>query len=163
MIKKSTKTQILKAKKLARKSFWTNKFSKKIVTIHKQFTKSAITKILNRIDRAIYQIKSRSKKHNVEFNLSVEQLRKLTYDCYGTNCLFCDKIITISNYVYDHIIPVAKGGKSVIDNLQLLCKSCNTRKGSLDQDNFKLLLDWLDTMPLDFKNDVLTKLSGGRR
>ncbi|MDD3841546.1 MAG: HNH endonuclease [Bacilli bacterium] len=30
----------------------------------------------------------------------------------------------------DHIVPIAKGGKSTYDNLQTLCHRCNSAKGS---------------------------------
>ena len=33
--------------------------------------------------------------------------------------------------VLDHVIPVAKGGASKLDNLQLLCAVCNRIKGKL--------------------------------
>lgn len=31
---------------------------------------------------------------------------------------------------YDHVIPVALGGATTVENLQLLCGSCNRRKGA---------------------------------
>lgn len=30
----------------------------------------------------------------------------------------------------DHVIPVSRGGKSVMDNLQTLCEDCNCGKGN---------------------------------
>lgn len=45
---------------------------------------------------------------------------------YGNVCLKCGK----SGVTMDHIIPVSKGGRHEIDNLQPLCGSCNSSKGT---------------------------------
>lgn len=43
----------------------------------------------------------------------------------------CKKCSSTENMTIDHIVPIAKGGKNELSNLQLLCKSCNSRKGAL--------------------------------
>lgn len=47
---------------------------------------------------------------------------------YGVRCLNCG---AETRLVIDHILPVAKGGLSEPDNLQLLCAECNRLKGKL--------------------------------
>lgn len=46
----------------------------------------------------------------------------------GPRCLNCGREETL---VIDHILPVAKGGLSSPENLQLLCSECNTLKHKL--------------------------------
>ncbi|MFA6549634.1 MAG: HNH endonuclease [Candidatus Margulisiibacteriota bacterium] len=41
----------------------------------------------------------------------------------------CKKCGTTENLSIDHIIPINKGGKHGVDNFQILCISCNCRKG----------------------------------
>ncbi|MCI0708899.1 MAG: HNH endonuclease [Chloroflexi bacterium] len=45
---------------------------------------------------------------------------------YGERCLGCG---AVDEMVIDHIVPIARGGLSEPDNLQLLCKTCNRLKG----------------------------------
>jgi 5-methylcytosine-specific restriction endonuclease McrA len=48
-------------------------------------------------------------------------------DQYGCRCAYCktEKDITI-----DHIVPLVKGGTHTKSNVQPLCRSCNSKKGS---------------------------------
>lgn len=48
-----------------------------------------------------------------------------------TNGELCANCGNVENLVVDHILPIAKGGMSEIDNLQLLCAECNRIKGKL--------------------------------
>ena len=57
---------------------------------------------------------------------SKPRVRKLVYDKYGGCCLCCG---SDNELQIDHVIPVSMGGENKIDNLQLLCKSCNVKKG----------------------------------
>ena len=54
-------------------------------------------------------------------------IRSRIYTRDGRKCKQCGAEHGLS---IDHIIPVSKGGNSVDDNLQVLCLSCNSRKGN---------------------------------
>lgn len=46
---------------------------------------------------------------------------------FGGCCAFCGTNVNIQ---IDHIVPLARGGSNAIDNIQPLCKLCNSRKGA---------------------------------
>jgi 5-methylcytosine-specific restriction endonuclease McrA len=50
----------------------------------------------------------------------------MVFEMYGKQCLCCGSTKQIS---LDHVVSVKNGGENSIENLQPLCKSCNSTKG----------------------------------
>ena len=54
-------------------------------------------------------------------------------------CAICEKALTSkSECRFDHIIPYAKGGKSTLDNCQILCEACNLSKSDKEMHDYLL-------------------------
>ncbi len=53
--------------------------------------------------------------------------RQLAAD-FGERCANCG---AKNDLILDHIVPIAKGGLSQLENLQILCATCNRIKGKL--------------------------------
>lgn len=51
--------------------------------------------------------------------------KRTVYEQQGGICPKCGKHFEIEEMEADHIVPWVKGGKTTIDNCQLLCKHCN--------------------------------------
>ena len=69
--------------------------------------------------------KSRRKEANKI--ISNQSLRRAVKDKSGGLCVYCN---SNENICIDHIHPVKHGGSNDIDNLQALCRSCNSSKGA---------------------------------
>lgn len=51
---------------------------------------------------------------------------------HGKRCAICGKKIkNLDDLTIDHIVPLAEGGKNVIENYQLAHKACNEAKGHM--------------------------------
>ncbi|MDO8547911.1 MAG: HNH endonuclease signature motif containing protein [Nitrospirales bacterium] len=57
----------------------------------------------------------------------------------GDRCFWCQEDAG-AGYQIDHHIPVFAGGRTVLENLRLLCWSCNRGKGSRLPEEFAMLL-----------------------
>jgi 5-methylcytosine-specific restriction endonuclease McrA len=55
------------------------------------------------------------------------ELRLAVFERDGGQCVECSATFELQ---FDHVIPVAMGGGSTLENLQILCGDCNRRKGA---------------------------------
>jgi 5-methylcytosine-specific restriction endonuclease McrA len=145
------------------KQLWLDKFKTKASQTHKRNLDRFARRMLTRSDGWKRSLVSRSKKHGVDCTITEDELRQLMHDQYGTQCRYCGRTLDINNIVLDHIIPISKGGTSNPDNLQVICKASNSMKGSLDEYNFSLLLDWLESVPEELRKDISIRLARGIR
>ncbi len=82
-------------------------------------------------------------------NLSIRQFDRATklaaYEKQGHKCPTCGKTFEFNKMDGDHIIPWSKGGKTVPENCQMLCKECNLKKGAQTSASEKAAgwTDWL--------------------
>jgi len=47
------------------------------------------------------------------------------------SCYYCSRHFKLKDLTMDHIVPLARGGRSTKDNLVACCKECNTKKKTL--------------------------------
>lgn len=52
--------------------------------------------------------------------------RRAVFERDGFACLVCS---TPDDLTLDHIVAYSKGGPDTVENLRVLCRSCNSRKG----------------------------------
>lgn len=70
-----------------------------------------------------------------------------------TRCPYCVEIgrpatlITLVNCVFDHKVPVARGGAWELSNLPAVCATCNNEKGHLTYEFFIALMSEIERWP----------------
>ncbi|MBI5326695.1 MAG: HNH endonuclease [Deltaproteobacteria bacterium] len=70
-------------------------------------------------------------KHKTKRNIS-ERLKVQVLMRDGNKCKLCGITVTGEDIHFDHIKPWSKGGKTVLENLQVLCATHNLAKGNLE-------------------------------
>jgi 5-methylcytosine-specific restriction endonuclease McrA len=146
------------------KSEWELKFIETMRPFHQKNRLPMLAKrMLKKLDGVKGSMVSRSKKYEVDCNITLDELRQLALDSYGTQCKYLQRTLKIDNMVFDHRIPISKGGTSNIDNIQVICKAANNIKGSLVESDLMILLNWLDTVSEELREDIRIRLAGGKR
>lgn len=73
------------------------------------------------------------RKNNGAYKVTDRDVARL----YASSCVACGSTDDITA---DHIIPLAKGGRHSIGNLQPLCRSCNSSKSD------RLMVEWISIL-----------------
>lgn len=80
-----------------------------------------------RIERAHAVLGARSLPDRPRREPIARELRLAVFERDGGRCVQCGSRFELQ---YDHVIPLALGGASTLENLQVLCAPCNARKGA---------------------------------
>ena len=138
-------------------------FKDKLVPIHRTFWKQSYKKLSSKMSSLRGSLKRRSLEYDVTFEISSGQIREMFYEMYGQKCKYCEKVLTFRTIACDHIVPLSKGGDTIAENLQLICKTCKTRKGPLDEEDFNILIQLIQELPAELSMYVMKKLAKGGR
>ena len=74
---------------------------------------------------------SKDKERHLSIRKFSDKDKRTAYERQNGICPICGTHHEIDEMEGDHIIPWSKGGKTAIDNLQMLCKKCNREKGNI--------------------------------
>ena len=138
---------------------WEDRFKRKLQRKHKHLWKHAFHRLMKKSSTLRSSLKRRSKEYEVEFDISLTEIRELLLKCYNRHCRYCNLHLDVSNIVCDHIVPLSMGGGSIPNNLHIVCGRCNTRKGPLTHKDYQDLLKSLGNLSEDTVKYVLRKLA----
>lgn len=69
-------------------------------------------------------------EHYLDLRTFSDKIKLAVWEKQNHKCKICGKEFDIQFMEGDHITPWREGGRTTIDNCQMLCKECNRRKGS---------------------------------
>ena len=76
-----------------------------------------------------YYVFDGNEKH-LSIRSFLDRDKRTVYEKQGGICPYCKNHFEFNEMQGDHIVPWSKGGKSVLENLQMLCTECNLKKGN---------------------------------
>ena len=59
------------------------------------------------------------------------RMKRAAYERQAGLCSKCQKHFEIEQMEADHITPWSRGGKTIAENCQMLCRDCNRRKSDI--------------------------------
>jgi hypothetical protein len=75
-----------------------------------------------------YLLSGGAKENKLNIRAFTESQKRAAYERQGGICPICGEHHDYEDMEGDHITPWSKGGKTIPENLQMICKSCNRKK-----------------------------------
>ena len=139
---------------------WEKKFMPLLLQHHGTHSQGIFHRLMKKSSTLRSTLKRRSKEYEVGFNIALADIRNLFLSSYGTSCKYCSRILDIRTMVCDHVVPLSCGGPSTTENVEMICRRCNTRKGPLTSDEYQMVVQWLNNKPERVSSYIFRKLSG---
>lgn len=121
--------------------------------------KQASVRLEKRLVNMLASCRTRDKKYDRETHITIGMLRELAKEKIGSLCPYCEVIIDHNNISFDHILPLSRGGESSISNVQFVCRTCNTQKDKMLDNEFLKLKQFILTLSPESQTYVNKKLS----
>lgn len=78
--------------------------------------------------KGIYEYLLTGNENKLNLRKFPVKMKREAYEVQNGVCPICGKHFKFEDMEADHITPWSQGGKTVKENLQMLCKDCNRRK-----------------------------------
>ncbi len=110
----------------------------------------AVTAGKRKYDRMCYMIRSKAFKAYKEGRWNIHDLLEFNVEKIRQNnyCWYCGKELEPSKLTKDHVFPRSKGGDNDMDNIIMVCKTCNSSKGDMD------LFEWYAVIMVDTAEEI---------
>lgn len=110
----------------------------------------AVTAGKAKYDRMCYMIRSKAFKAYKEGRWNIHDLLEFNVEKIRQNnyCWYCGKELEPSKLTKDHVFPRSKGGDNDMDNIIMVCKTCNSSKGDMD------LFEWYAVIMVDTAEEI---------
>ena len=80
--------------------------------------------------RGVYEYLLTGDETKLQIRAFDKRDKQKAYERQGHKCAICGKVFNFEDMHGDHIIPWSKGGKTIPENCQMLCTTCNLKKGA---------------------------------
>ena len=74
--------------------------------------------------------KMKLKQKHLSIRAFTDKQKREAFERQKGVCLHCTNTFTLDGMEADHITPWSEGGKTIPENLQMLCKLCNRTKSN---------------------------------